>query len=128
MARDTISAGKPYEKTQPHGPGVVVSGRLLYTSGIVSRDADGNTVGKGDMAAQVAQVFRNLEDVLRAAGTDFTRVVKFTIYTTDMEAYLPLRPLVNRYVLDKPASTLVEVSRLASPDMMVEVELVVALD
>ena len=131
MTIERVTTGKALEKTMLHGPGVIASGRTLHTSGIVARDDDGNVVGIGDMAAQLEQIWRNLADILEAAGAtgaDFSRVVKFTIYVTDMDEYLRVRDISNPYYIDKPAATLVEVSRLASPEMMVEIEAIVALD
>lgn len=126
MTRFTVSTGKPGEARNAHSAGVVVSGRFLFTSGLTPRDADGAVVGRGDMAAQVAQTFANVADVLRAAGTGFEHVIKFTIYVTDIDAYLAARadlPAAAAAAMAAgPASTLVEVSRLADPDMMVEIE------
>jgi len=125
---ERISTGKRWEDTILHGMGVVSSGRTLHTSGIVARDGDGNVVGLGDMTAQIDQVWKNLGDILEAAGAEFSRVIKYTIYVTDMDSYLRARRASDRYYIDKPAATLVEVSRLASPEMMIEIEAVVALD
>ena len=134
MTIERVTTGKALEKTMLHGPGVIASGRTLHTSGIVARDDDGNVVGIGDMKAQIEQVWRNLADVIEAAGAtgatgaDFSRVIKFTIYVSDMDEYLRVRDVSIPYYVDKPAATLVEVSRLASPEMLVEIEAVVALD
>ncbi len=128
MAIERVTTGKPLEGSMLHGPGVIASGRTLHTSGMVARDADGAAVGVGDMKAQLEQVWRNLADVIEAAGADFSRVIKFTVYVTDMDEYHRVREIGNPYYVDKPAATLVEVSRLASPEMMVEIEAVVALD
>src|ERR671923_2706072 len=59
-------------------------GHLLYVSGQVARDTDGNVVGKGDMRVQARQVFRNLRQVLQAAGGDFKDLMKITTYITDI--------------------------------------------
>lgn len=128
MAIERVTTGKPLESRMLHGPGVIASGRTLHTSGLVARDEDGFAVGIGDMRAQLEQVWRNVADVIAAAGADFSRVIKFTIYVTDMDEYLRVRDIGNEFYIDKPAATLVEVSRLASPEMMVEIEAVVALD
>lgn len=88
MSRKWVSTGKPWETTIPHGLGVVIEGRVLLTSGITARDPEGRLVAPGDMGAQVLQVFRNLEDLLVAAGADFSRVVKYTVFTTDIEAFM----------------------------------------
>lgn len=125
MTRFTVSTGKPGEARNAHSAGVVVSGRFLFTSGLTPRDADGALVGRGDMAAQVVRTFANVADVLRAAGTGFEHVIKFTIYVTDIDAYRAARqdlPDEAAAMSAGPASTLVEVSRLADPDMLVEIE------
>ena len=125
MTRFTVSTGKPGEARNDHSAGVVVSGRFLFTSGLTPRDADGAVVGRGDMAAQMAQTFANVADVLRAAGTGFEHAIKFTIYVTDIDAYIAARAGLTEAAAAMaagPASTLVEVSRLADPDMMVEIE------
>jgi enamine deaminase RidA (YjgF/YER057c/UK114 family) len=128
MSREKIATGRAYEGKVLHGAGVVVTGRTLYTSGLTSRDAEGNIVGKGDIAAQIRQAFTNLGDVLRAAGADYAKVVKYTIYVTDIDAYLREGRNARPFMVDKPGSTLVEVRRLADPDLLVEVEAVAALD
>lgn len=108
--------------------GVVASGRFLYTAGITSRDAHGNVVGPNDMRVQVAQCFANLQEVLEAAGASWGDVVKYTIFTTDIDAYnkdtLDIRV---PFFVDRPAATLVEVRRLIHRDMVVEIEAVVCL-
>ena len=128
MLNPATDQGPALEAARSHGAGVIVSGRTLHTSGIVARDDEGRAVGVGDMRAQIEQVWRNLADVLSAAGTDFSRAVKYTIYVTDMDAYQRHREASEPYYVDRPAATLVEVSRLASPELMVEIEAVVALD
>ncbi len=87
MGLRRIETGRGYERKVRHGAGTVAEGRIFYTSGMTSRDPEGNVVGKGDMAAQVAQAYANIGDALRAAGTDFEHVVKYTIYVTDIDAY-----------------------------------------
>lgn len=127
MTRRTVSTGKRGEARNAHSAGVVVSGNFLFTSGLTPRDADGAVVGAGDMAAQIAQTLANVADVLAAAGTDLSGVVKFTIYVTDIDAYMAARanlPAAAEAMAAAPASTLVEVSRLAHPDIMVEIEAV----
>ncbi len=89
MSRKSLELGKPFEKSVPFALGVISSGRLLHTAGITARDARGDVVGEGDMRAQVTQVFANLGDILRAAGGSFDNVVKFTIFTTDLQRFNP---------------------------------------
>jgi 2-iminobutanoate/2-iminopropanoate deaminase len=127
MTREPVSVGKPWEKTIAFALGVVTEGRLLHTSGVTARDPDGTLVGVGDIRAQIEQCFKNVGDVLRAAGAGFDDVVKWTMYTTDIDAFSRESEVWHRYFVDRPASTLVEVRRLVHPDMLVEIEAVVIL-
>jgi 2-iminobutanoate/2-iminopropanoate deaminase len=98
-------------------------GQLLYISGQVARDTNGNVVGKGDMRAQARQVFQNLRQVLQAAGGDFKDLMKITTYITnigDFPAVAEARSEVFQGEL--PASTLIVVKSLFHPDFLIEVE------
>ena len=128
MSRRALTLGRGFEKKVVFSLGVVSSGRLLHTAGITARDAEGDVVGAGDMRAQVKQCFENVGSVLAAAGAGFADVVKYTIYTTNIDLFeTTTRDLRFPYFVDRPACTLVEVSRLIDPKMMVEIEAVVAL-
>ena len=128
MSRELVETGRAFEKKIAHSAGVVAEGRFLFTSGLTSRDDVGNIVGVGDMAAQTKRVFANLADVLAVAGADFSKVVKFTIYVTDIDGYRDALSGDRSFMIGAPASTLIEVSRLASPELLIEVEAIVALD
>jgi 2-iminobutanoate/2-iminopropanoate deaminase len=110
-----------------HYTDAVVAGDTLYLSGIVPVDAAGEIVGD-DVAAQARHVFANMRRVLAAAGAEPGDVVKVTIYLLDVDD----RPLINPVRQEffgsaRPASTLVEVSRLAVPGARLEVEAVAHL-
>ena len=129
MSKTPLVLNKGYEKKVPFSLGVIASGRMLYTAGITSRNADGDVVGEGDIRAQVTQCFSNLADVLSAAGASFSQVIKFTIFTTDIDVFNnETRDIRFPFFVDRPAATLVEVRRLIDPRMMVEIEAVVCLD
>src|SRR6478735_2484066 len=96
-----------------HYTDAVKAGGLLFVSGIVPIDAEGKLVGDGDVAEQARQVFRNMELCLNAAGCGFDDVVKVVHYLLDVD--------------DRPASTLVQVSALAVPGAMLEIEAVAAI-
>ena len=87
MSRQPVTVGKPWERTIAFSLGVVTSGRVLHTAGITARDPEGRLVGPGDIRAQIEQCFKNLGDVLRAAGADYGDVVKYTMSTTDIEGF-----------------------------------------
>jgi reactive intermediate/imine deaminase len=101
---------------------------LVFVSGQVAIDEGGNMVGKGDVAAQTEQVFRNLQAILAANGATFADVVKINSYLTDMSQLQQLRDVRSRYISgDFPASTAVGVPALFSPAAMVEVDVVAAV-
>ena len=111
-----------------HYTDAVRSGNLIHISGIVSADASGAVVGKGDVVEQTRQIFRNLKLVLEAAGARPSDVVKVTVFMRDVTQ----RPLINPVRQEffgphRPASTLVEVSRLVHDDFLLEIEAVAAL-
>ena len=108
-----------------HGNVVPAGGRTLYVAGQASVDDDGNPVHAGDMVAQVAKSIDNIEKVLGAAGMTLADVVRLNIYTTDVDAFFGAHPsLVARFAEAgcRPASTLLGISRLAYPEMLVELE------
>ena len=106
-----------------HYTDAVVADGLLFVSGLVGVDGGGTLVGGDDVAAQARQLFENMRAVLAEAGCGFEDVVKVTVYLTDVDD----RPLINPVRQEvfgetRPASTLVEVSRLAVPGAKVEIE------
>src|SRR5438874_6697858 len=102
----------------------VHGGRTVYIAGQVGLDKSGNVVGKGgDFTAQATQVFENLKSALAAAGATFDNLVKVTTFVTDMSHLQTLRTLrVKYYGENAPASTLVQVGKLANEELMIEIE------
>ena len=99
--------------------------RLVVCAGQTSSDADGRPLHAGDMRAQVAQTLDNLETVLDQAGLGLADVVRLTYYVTDIQAFFGARDvLAERFRATgcRPASTLLEVSSLAFPEFMIEIE------
>jgi reactive intermediate/imine deaminase len=111
-----------------HYTDAVRAGDLLFVSGFVPVDGDGQLVGGDDDVAQTRQVFANLAAVLAAAGATFADVVKVTVYLTDIEDRARINPVRQEVFRDtRPASTLVEVSALATPGARVEIDAVAFL-
>jgi 2-iminobutanoate/2-iminopropanoate deaminase len=111
-----------------HYTDAVRAGDLLFVSGFVPVDGDGQLVGGDDVVAQTRQVFANLAAVLAAAGATFADVVKVTVYLTDIEDRARINPVRQEVFRDtRPASTLVEVSALATPGARVEIDAVALL-
>src|SRR3954467_13518522 len=97
--------------------------KTIYISGHIAFDKEGAVVGAGDMKAQAEQVFRNLEAALTAAGAKFSDVVKMNTYVTDIDKAPAVREVRARYFGDAtPASTFVQVVKLARPEFMLEIE------
>jgi 2-iminobutanoate/2-iminopropanoate deaminase len=108
-----------------HYTDAVVAGELLFVSGLIAVDRQGALVGADDVAAQTRQVFENLRAVLDEAGCRVEDVVKVTAYLTDVDDRPKINPVRQEVFGDaRPASTLVEVSRLAVPGAKVEIEAV----
>jgi reactive intermediate/imine deaminase len=111
-----------------HYTDAVRAGDLLFVSGFVPVDGDGQLVGGDDVVAQARQVFANLAAVLAAAGATFADVVKVTVYLTDIEDRARINPVRQEVFRDtRPASTLVEVSALATPGARIEIDAVALL-
>jgi 2-iminobutanoate/2-iminopropanoate deaminase len=111
-----------------HYTDAVRFGDLLFISGIGPLAEDGSLVGGSDVVEQTRQLFRNMEKVLKATGAGFGDVLKVTVYLTDVNDRGKINPVRQEFFgAARPASTLIEVSRLAVPGMKVEIEAVVGL-
>ena len=107
---------------------VTAPATTLYLAGQLARDADGRTVGVGDIRAQTAHVIENMRRILRAEGADLENLVKVTVFTTDMRYFDAITEVRRRYFTGAlPASTIVEVKSLAQPDLLIEIEGVAVL-
>jgi reactive intermediate/imine deaminase len=106
----------------------VTAGPLLFIAGQVSIDAQGRLVGQGDVRAQAVQVLENIRAILRANGADMEDVLNVTVYVTDIRAFHDIADIRLRYFpKDGPASAIVEVSRLALPELMIEISAIAAV-
>jgi enamine deaminase RidA (YjgF/YER057c/UK114 family) len=99
--------------------------RILFLAGQTSVDPDGRALHVGDMAAQLERAFDNLEVVLSAAGLAMSNLVRVNYYVTDMAAFSAARAVVDARLgrlAVKPSGCLLGVTRLAHPDLLVEIE------
>lgn len=99
--------------------------RVLFCAGQTSVDAEGRVLHPGDMAAQLGQAFDNLETVLGRAGLTLANVVRLNYYVTDMEAFAAARATIAARLGAlpvKPSGTLLGITRLAQPELLVEIE------
>jgi len=126
----TLERFNPSELTQPGGPYVHATraGNLVFVSGQVAFGDDGRVVGVGDIDAQTVRVLEGVGACLRAAGADFADVVKVTVFLRDMAHRGAVARVRERYFKGtNPASTLVAVSALTHPDLLVEIEAIAVL-
>ena len=103
--------------------------RTIYISGQVAFDQSGALVGPGDLKAQTEQVFKNLKTALESCGATLENVAKITIFMLDATQIQTYRDVRDRYFSGNlPASTLVQVGRLARPEWLIEIEAIALIE
>jgi 2-iminobutanoate/2-iminopropanoate deaminase len=123
-AREEIRVAGQAEPISHYTDAVRV-GDLLFVSGCVPVDEEGRLVGGDDVVAQARRTFVNVGAVLEAGGSSFADVAKVTVFLTDVDDRTKINPVRQEFFGEaRPASTLVEVSRLAIPGAKIEVEAV----
>jgi enamine deaminase RidA (YjgF/YER057c/UK114 family) len=109
---------------------VTKAGNMVFVAGQAAVGQDNQMVGVNDITAQAEEVFRQLQECLRAAGTDLSHVVKLNTFLTRPEDNRPVAAVRSKYLRDAgllPASTMVIVARLARPEMLIEVECIAVM-
>jgi len=117
-----LSSGTKWEPIVGYSR-VVKVGKIIHVSGTTATDAQGNLVGKDDAAAQTLQTLKNIQRALESVGSGFEDVVRTRIYVTDIKRWEEIGKVHGQFFKEiRPATTMVEVRSLISPQMLVEIE------
>jgi reactive intermediate/imine deaminase len=107
---------------------VEATGRLVFVSGMTARRADGTIAGVGDISEQTRQVCENVQAAVREAGGTLDDVCRVDVYVRNMEDFAKIHAVRAQYFAEPlPASTMVEVSKLAHPDYLIEISAIAVI-
>lgn len=124
--KEAKSLGMPWEKEYGYAQSVKVED-TIYVSGQVSHDETGKIVGRGDMETQMRQAYTNIQKVLAQYGATMNNIVDETLFVTDMDAAFSAAVKCRENVfsgIPVVASTIVQIQRLAFPDLLIEIRCV----
>ena len=129
IKKEPKSLGMPWEKEYGYSQAVKV-GDTIYISGQVSHDDNGKIVGHRDMETQMRQAYANIQNVLVQYGATMDNVVEEILFVTDMDTAFAAATKCRKEIFSGPpivASTIVQIQRLAFPDLMIEIRCIVKL-